>query len=70
MSISSGLGLYRTLREAEHHNKDTQNLASGKATLFLTSQDVKLNIRDLNLGSNSSAAPRGEHFHYYYDDDL
>merc|ERR1712100_754390 len=58
VSISSGLGLYRALQEAEHHNKDTQNLASGKATLFLTSNDVKLNLRNLNLGQggfNSSA---------------
>jgi len=54
VSVSSSVGLYRALQEAEHHNTDTKNLASGKATLFLTSEDVKLNIRNLNLGSNSS----------------
>merc|ERR1711977_703672 len=36
VDISNGLGLYQSLRQAEHHNTDTQNLASGKATLFLT----------------------------------
>mmetsp|Transcript_31787 Transcript_31787/g.58234 ORF Transcript_31787/g.58234 Transcript_31787/m.58234 type:complete len:954 (+) Transcript_31787:88-2949(+) len=50
VSISSGLELYRALREADHHNKDTQNLASGKASLFLTSSDANLNVRNLNLG--------------------
>lgn len=55
VDVSSGLGLYRTLREAEHHNEDTKNLASGKATLFLTSNDVKLNLRNLNLGADSSS---------------
>merc|ERR1712185_688328 len=45
VDISSGLGLYRTLQQAKHYNKDTKNIASGKATLFLTSQDVKLNLR-------------------------
>merc|ERR1712167_223756 len=54
VSVSSGLGLYRTLQEAEHHNTDTRNIASGKATLFLTSNDVKLNLRNLNLGQSSS----------------
>merc|ERR1711976_408620 len=48
VSVTSGLGLYRVLQEAEHHNEDTENLASGKATLFLTSKDVKLNLRNLN----------------------
>lgn len=61
VSISNGLQLYTTLKEAEHRNTDTKNLASGKATLFLTSSDVKLNIRDLNLGSNAS--DDGEHHH-------
>jgi len=50
VSISSGLGLYRDLQQALHHNTDTHNLASGKATLFLTSKDAKLNFRNLNLG--------------------
>merc|ERR1712072_743955 len=54
VSISNGVGLYQALREAEHHNADTKNLASGKATLFLTSQDLKLNVRNLNLGHNNS----------------
>merc|ERR1719387_310753 len=63
VSVSNGLELYRFLKEAEHHNTDTENLASGKATLFLTSQDVKLNIRDLNLGANSSSDFHGEHDH-------
>merc|ERR1711988_501541 len=58
VDVSSGLSLYRILRQAEHHNKDTKNLASGKATLFLTSDDVKLNLRYLNLGdSNSKSSP-------------
>merc|ERR1712046_495117 len=56
VDISSGLGLYRTLQQAEHHNKDTENLASGKATLFLTSNDVKLNVRNLNLGGSNSSS--------------
>merc|ERR1712093_704841 len=66
VSVSSGLGLYRTLQEAEHHNTDTRNLASGKATLFLTSNDVKLNLRNLNLGQdgfNSSTNRDGERNH-------
>merc|ERR1712100_884122 len=54
VDISSGLGLYRTLQQAKHHNKDTENLASGKATLFLTSKDVNLNLRNLNLGDSNS----------------
>jgi regulator of protease activity HflC (stomatin/prohibitin superfamily) len=54
VSVSSGLSLYRTLQEAEHHNTDTKNLGSGKTHLFLTSDDVQLNVRSLNLGSNSS----------------
>merc|ERR1712072_1640596 len=66
VDVTSGLGLYRTLRQAEHHNKDTENLASGKATLFLTSEDVKLNLRNLNLGQggfNSSTGHDGERNH-------
>jgi len=54
VDVPTGLGLYQTLREAEHHNKDTKNLASGKATLFLTSNDVKLNLRNLNLGAGGA----------------
>jgi len=60
VDIGSGLGLYRSLREAEHHNIDTKHLSSGKASLFLTSKDVGLKFRNLNLGdadTNSS----GEH---------
>merc|ERR1711998_796447 len=41
VSVSSGLSLYRVLQEAEHHNEDTKNIASGNAHLFLTSNDVK-----------------------------
>jgi len=69
VSVSSGLGLYRALQEAQHHNTDTQNLASGKATLFLTSKDVKLNLRNLNLGQegqdgfNSTSGRDGEQNH-------
>lgn len=54
VDLSSGLVLYRALREAEHHNTDTKNIASGKATLFLTSKDVKLNLRNLNLGQGDN----------------
>jgi len=54
LSVNKGLGVYRNLQKAEYQNTDTKNIASGKATLFLTSQDVKLNIRDLNLGHNTS----------------
>jgi hypothetical protein len=61
VNISSGVELYRMLRQAEHHNKDTQNLAGGKATLFLTSQDVKLNVRDLNLGQEGSNSTKDSH---------
>merc|ERR1711959_302537 len=55
VSVSSGMGLYRVLKEAEHHNKDTKNIASGNAQLFLTSKDVKLNLRNLNLGESNSS---------------
>jgi hypothetical protein len=54
ISLSSGLGLYRTLREAEHQNIDTKHLSSGKASLFLTSKDMGLNFRNLNLGDSAS----------------
>merc|ERR1712178_377798 len=53
VDVSSGLGLYRTLQQAEHHNKDTENLASGDAKLFLTSNDANLNLRNLNLGGSN-----------------
>jgi hypothetical protein len=56
INVTNGLDLYRTLKEAEYHNVDTRNLASGKATLFLTSQDVKLNLRNLNLGGNGNSS--------------
>merc|ERR1712070_1204282 len=55
VSVSSGLGLYRVLQEAEHHNEDTKNIAAGNAQLFLTSRDVKLNFRNLNLGGSNSS---------------
>merc|ERR1712039_774491 len=60
VTINNGVGLYRILKEAEHHNIDTENLAGGKATLFLTSSDVKLNIRDLNLGGDNATADHAE----------
>merc|ERR1719169_403278 len=69
VDISTGLGLYRSLQQAEHHNKDTENLGSGKATLFLTSKDAKLNLRNLNLGQegqdgfNSTSGRDGEQNH-------
>jgi len=56
VSISSGLSLYRALQEADHHNTDTYNLASGKASLFLTSKDMKLNFRNLNLGGDGNSS--------------
>jgi regulator of protease activity HflC (stomatin/prohibitin superfamily) len=59
VDVSSGLGLYRTLQKAEHHNADTKNLASGNAKLFLTSNDVKLNLRNLNLGGSNSSSDNG-----------
>jgi len=55
VEVPKGLELYRMLRQAEHHNTDTKNLASGKATLFLTSKDVELNLRNLNLGNTTSS---------------
>jgi len=57
VTIKDGLNLYSGLRGAEHHNKDTANLASGKATLFLTSADVGLNFRSLNLGGGNGSMP-------------
>merc|ERR1719359_1833342 len=66
VDVSNGLNLYRILRQAEHHNTDTENLASGKATLFLTSDDMKLNLRNLNIGgsnASSSTGHDGEHYH-------
>jgi hypothetical protein len=68
VSISNGVGLYHELRQAEHHNTDTRNLAGGKATLFLTSQDVKLNVRDLNLGQEGSNSTRDSHHDYHHHD--
>jgi len=61
VGISSGLGLYRALLQAEHHNTDTKNLASGKATLFLTSKDVKLSLRNLNLGQGGFNSSKRNH---------
>jgi len=61
VSVASGLALYKALREAEHHNKDTENIAQGKATLFLTSSDVKLNLRNLNLGTDLNESNGGHH---------
>merc|ERR1711988_689333 len=61
VSVSSGLGLYRVLQEAEHHNEDTKNIASGNAQLFLTSNDVKLNLRNLNLGGSNSSSQTDEY---------
>jgi len=54
VSIQNSLGLYQTLQKASHHNEDTKNLASGKATLFLSSEDMNLNLRNLNLNTNKS----------------
>jgi regulator of protease activity HflC (stomatin/prohibitin superfamily) len=62
VEIATGLGLYRSLREAEHHNIDTQHLSSGKASLFLTSKDVGLTFRSLNLGDAANSSS-GEHNH-------
>merc|ERR1711988_360021 len=50
VNIDKGLGLYQALKQAEHHNVDTKNLASGKANMFLTSKDVQLNMREFGLG--------------------
>jgi DNA-binding transcriptional regulator YiaG len=55
VNIDSGLGLYRALQQAKHHNTDTKNLGSGKATLFLTSEDMQLNLKNLNLGNFNSS---------------
>uniref|UniRef100_A0A7S2KD58 Uncharacterized protein n=1 Tax=Zooxanthella nutricula TaxID=1333877 RepID=A0A7S2KD58_9DINO len=60
VSVQSGLDLYKALKDAEHHNVDTQNLASGRATMFLTSSDVKLNIRELNLGQGNDTRSENE----------
>merc|ERR1712072_777091 len=69
VSVSNGLELYRTLRYAEHHNIDTKNLASGKASLFLASKDVGLKFRHLNLGQGASGS-NGQHDHDDDDHDL
>merc|ERR1739838_975134 len=61
VSVPSSVQLYKTLKEAEYRNTDTKHLASGKATLFLTSSDVKLNVRDLNLDSGNSSSDGGHH---------
>merc|ERR1712032_705769 len=62
VTVPNGVQLYKTLKEAEYRNTDTKHLASGKATLFLTSSDVKLNVRDLNLDSGNSSG-EGAHHH-------
>merc|ERR1712032_1642893 len=61
VTVPNGVLLYKTLKEAEYRNTDTKHLASGKATLFLTSSDVKLNVRDLNLDSGNSSSDGGHH---------
>merc|ERR1712048_1460035 len=53
VNVEKGLALYQALRQAEHHNVDTENLASGKANMFLTSKDVQLNMREFGLGKDS-----------------
>jgi len=61
VSVPNSMVLYQALQEAEHHNTDTHNLASGQATLFLSSEDMKLNIRNVNLGKdgfNSTRTPQ------------
>jgi hypothetical protein len=69
VNVTTGLDLYHELQQAQHHNTDTKNLASGKASLFLTSKDVKLNIRDVNLGGGKSSigseAMREHETHYH-----
>merc|ERR1719253_1365152 len=65
VSISSGLNLYRALQEADHHNTDTYNLASGKASLFLTSKDMKLNFRNLNLGGDGNSSFGNKHGRFH-----
>merc|ERR1712187_641658 len=49
--VTSRIDLYRLHKVTEGRNTDTQNLASGKAHLFLTPQDLDLR---LNMDSSSS----------------
>lgn len=60
LSVTSGMQLYKALREAEQNTKDMQALSQGRATLFLTSSDVKLNLRNLNLGQGPNSS-QGEY---------
>merc|ERR550537_1078933 len=50
-NVSKRVELYRLQEEMTGRNTDTQNLASGKATLFLTPQDLNLKLA---MGSGSS----------------
>lgn len=43
-NVESRVQLYRLHNELEGRNRDTQNLASGKAKLFLTPKDLNLRI--------------------------
>merc|ERR1712183_1094669 len=42
--VESRVSLYRLHEELEGRNKDTQNLASGTAHLFITPQDMNLRL--------------------------
>lgn len=55
VSVTNGLNLYKALQEAALHNKDTENMGKSGATMLLSSQDVGLNFRNLNVGANASA---------------
>eukprot|EP00927_Polykrikos_kofoidii_P065850 TRINITY_DN6156_c0_g1_i1.p1 TRINITY_DN6156_c0_g1~~TRINITY_DN6156_c0_g1_i1.p1 ORF type:complete len:959 (-),score=164.32 TRINITY_DN6156_c0_g1_i1:199-3075(-) len=59
VAIKSGVKLYSALKKAEYHNTDTGNLfGPSSAKLFLTSDGVTLNVRDLGLGNGTAPIRR------------
>lgn len=43
--LEDRIGLYKLQKQLESRNKDTASLASGKATLFMTPEDMKLKLQ-------------------------
>merc|ERR1711977_305445 len=44
-NLEDRIGLYKLQKQLESRNKDTASLASGKATLFMTPEDMKLKLQ-------------------------
>merc|ERR1712139_214535 len=44
-NLQDRIDLYKLQKQLESNNKDTASLASGKATLFMTPEDMKLKLQ-------------------------